>query len=171
MQNKCPWNDSCIKLDDKTKHEMSLLHKAGAAHMMFCVMALFPTSGSSQKAQKRYKRTEFITGCRVSIRGALCLQSTTANPFKSCKEREKSSTFKDNVKEKCTCTEWRARVKTTPKNTLEAFNESAHNGVIWWTPSNQRVHSGLNQWASEPFNWTCSHHAPPLQWVKTGTKC
>lgn len=142
MQNKCPWNDFCIKLEDKTKHEISLLHKARAAHMMFCVMALFPTSGSSQKAQKRYKRIEFITGCRASIRGALCLQSATANPFKSWKEREKSSTFKDNVKEKCTCTERRAGVKTTPKNTLKAFNESAYNWVIWWTPNIQHVHFG-----------------------------
>lgn len=89
---KCPWNDFCIKWNGKTKQkqkDISLLHKAWAAQIMFCVMALVPTSGSSQTAQKRYKRTEFITGCRVSRRGALCLQSTTASRFKSCKERKR----------------------------------------------------------------------------------
>lgn len=75
MQNKSPWNDICMKLDDKMKKKkklFSLLDKACALHMMFSVMAAFLTSGSSQKkAQKRYKRTEFITGCRVSMRSPL----------------------------------------------------------------------------------------------------
>lgn len=53
MQNKRAGKDSCMKLDDK-KHnntktgQIPLLHKAWTAHVMFCVMPVFPTSGSSQ---------------------------------------------------------------------------------------------------------------------------
>lgn len=113
MQNKCPWNEFCIKMDDKIKIN-SLLHKARVAHMMF--YGTVPHIWKQSKTAEEVQRTEFITGCRTSIKGALCLQSTTAKPFKSRKER-KSRTFKDNDKEKCTRTKRRARVKTTPKNT------------------------------------------------------
>lgn len=71
------------------------------AHMMFCVVApFFPTSGSSQKAQRRYKRIEFITGYIASIRGAY--RAPQPAPLNHVR-REKNSTSKDNVKEKmCT---------------------------------------------------------------------
>lgn len=100
---------------------MPLLHKARAAHMMFCVMALFPTSGSSQKAQKWYKRIEFITGCRASIRGALCLQSTTAGPFKSCKERKKKQHLQRYCQRKTGVYKVKSQSKNYTKEHLEGI--------------------------------------------------
>lgn len=57
MQNECPWNGFCIKLDDKTKEkENSLLYKAWAAtHDVLCqgpVPHIWKQSKSTEEVQK-----------------------------------------------------------------------------------------------------------------------
>lgn len=67
-------------------------------------MALFPTSGSSQ--QQKNKRTEEVQNDWIPywlqsehMKSPLPTKAAEANPFKSCKERKKHSTFEENVKE------------------------------------------------------------------------
>lgn len=116
MQNKCPANEFCIKLDDKTNiihNFVPALHRAWAAHMMVCVMALFPHIWNQSNTTSEVQNWIHYRLPKERIRGALCLQYQSFQ----------GSFFKGNDKRR----ERRAGVKTTPKDTLKAFQSSACN--------------------------------------------
>lgn len=71
------------------KGSLCCVKSAGCTHDILCHGTVPHIWEQSKKAQKRYKGIEFITGCRASIRGALCLQSATTRPFKSCTGKRK----------------------------------------------------------------------------------
>ena len=81
MQNKCLGNDFTIKLDDKKKRRNSFVAwSMGCTHDVLCHGSAPHIWKQSEKAQKRYKRIESITGCRVSKREAH--KACRAQPFK-----------------------------------------------------------------------------------------
>lgn len=67
-------------------------------------------------------------------------------------------TFKDNVKEKCACTAWRARGESNTSECLEGIPLiSTLLGCLV-----RLFHLGLNQWVSKVGKRTCCHYAPVM---------
>lgn len=82
------------------------------------------------------------------------LQPAPLNHVRGGRER----TFKDNVKEKCACTAWRARGESNTSECLEGIPLiSTLLGYLVLL-----FHLGLNQWVSKVGKWTCCHHAPVM---------
>lgn len=91
MQNKSPWNDICMKLDDKMKKKKNyFLCWIKHALCTWCLVS-WQRSSHLEAVKKKHRRgTKGLNSLLAAewAWGALCLQNTTANAFKSRKERE-----------------------------------------------------------------------------------